>query len=205
MKKKYIIAGAIVLALLVLFVYQRSCQKPIAPPAIDKPLPEKPYRPPVIKIPFTKDKQPIKDKALPIPAKDVDKSVHIETPTEKIDIVIGKDGKIYPAKDVPDHVKIAVIDWKESFMGLLLRPGYSYVFYGGEYHCFSLDMARVWKIRIGADIGYDFTTKKVLVGVAGRIRLAEVRIANTIKVNIRFLAGWDFLQQKKYIGLGISL
>jgi len=171
---------------------------PIQETAIEEEI----YRPPIIKIPFiTKDRQPIKDKDLPIPKKDIAKTIEIIQPKSKEAVVIiDKKGKIYKSKDTPKEVEIKVTTWKPRLFEVKPQVGFTgalTIYPLDLYPCLSLDILRIWKLYFGGDLGVKIERGRftdVFYGIAARYMILP-------KNNIFATAGWEFKHKTIYIGL----
>jgi len=162
------------------------------------------YTEPVIKLPFVKDKQPIKDKDLPIPAKEVEKSIAVEMPgKEPVRIIIDKKGDVYKTKDTPEDAKISVIKWKPKPMGLDLRFGYSLAFSDTAYHCLSLDYFYIKRFSLGSEIGIS-TEQTWLVGLSLKYRFVTLDFITGGKADASILGGWNFIANRIYAGVNIK-
>jgi len=150
------------------------------------------YRRPVFNIPFI-GKKPVRN--LPIPDRDVDRIIKTENGNI---IIIDNKGDIHGGKEV--------IIYKPPIIGLALRPGYSYVYMGKPYHCLSLDLLRIGRVYIGPDIGvgeWNFQ-EDLLIGVSGKLKLADIDILNFIKADFAILGGYDFNSKGMYFGVNVG-
>ena len=193
----------LLLGVVLLFNYlqgiRENAESPVSP---SQPIPEKVYREPSIKIPFiTKDKQPIPNEELPVPKKEVDKTITITLPDKKIDLVIDKKGEVYPTKTVPSEVKISVTTWKPKLFEFGWKFGYSGVFDGQvTYHCLSLDALRLGRFSFGSEIGVGGNVNKLLIGLSGKYQILE--ITQTGKISV--VGGWNFIGNRAYVGVNIK-
>ena len=165
-------------------------------------LPVETYRPPIVKIPFKRYAQPIKAKNLPIPTKDVAKTITIGT---DVVIVIDKKGKIYTTKDTPKDIPIKVTVWKRKALAFENKWGATLAMSieSDMYFCLSWSFFRVGGIHFGVDAGLN--TKALeggmgegayLLGVAGRYRI--------LKKNELYLSvGYEFTHKTVYLGVTI--
>ena len=176
--------------------------------SIPELIPEEKYTPKP-NIPFiSKDKPPVKKKDLPIPKKKVDKTISIDLPgSKKVTLVIDKAGKIYKTKDMSEEAKIVITKWKPKFFALGLEPGYSLAFKGRFYHCFTLDVVRIWKFHGGGEFGFSVADDHIdsfLLGLSGKYNLGTVDIFKMVKFDVLLIAGWDFLSSRMYGGVSIK-
>ncbi len=184
----------------------RDCQvKKVYPVTSEPALTEVIYRPPLVKLPFTKDKQPVSNADLPIPADMVDKTFEfsIAPSSTKTDffLVLGKDGKIYGS--YPDNVDIVITDWRKKLIRVTLRPAYSMVYTDEIYHCISIDLVSIGKFSIGVDAGANNDFSKYLAGVSARFRMADIEMFFKKKLGLVTLVGWDGFSQRMYFGLSL--
>ena len=171
-------------------------------------IPEKKYTPKP-NIPFiSKDKPPVKKKDLPIPKSKVDKTISIDLPrSKKVTLVMDKGGKIYKSKDTPEEAKIAVTVWKPKLFALTLEPGYSLAFKGRFYHCFSLNVIRIWKFHGGGELGISVAEDRIdsfLLGLSAKYNLGTVDIFKMARFDVLLMAGWDFLSSHMYGGVSLK-
>lgn len=172
---------------------------------------KKTYTPPPVKIPFVRDKQPIKSEDLPIPKKEVATTIKI-VPNDlppgikmgEVKLIIDKKGNVYKAKDTPDNIKIEVVDWKPKLISLNFDLGYSFVYNGESFHCLSLDILRVWIFHFGGEIGthVNLEFKEFLAGPSVGVKIGEIKFLG-LKTNIDLTFGKDFLNQKFYGGINL--
>lgn len=212
-KKICIVAGvlsALFLATYFFISIQKCSDKPVQQVAKNENLiTEETYRPPIVKIPFTKSpKQPIKDKDLPIPKKDVDKTIEITVPPspkpKKIKIVIDKDGKIYKSKDTPKDIKIEVTKWRPRLIDIKPRFGYSLVYQGQAYHCLTLDVLRIGKFYAGGEAGISMNNYDLdgyLLGLSGKYHCLTFDFFGGAKIYAFAALGYNFLDKKIYAGV----
>jgi len=174
---------------------------------------EKTYRQPIVKLPFTKSEQPIKSEHLPIFAKKIDKIITIDLSKytglpKQLQLIIGKDGRIYKSKDVPDTVTITVTKWKQKVFDIDFKFGYSFVYAGAGYHCLSLNYFRIYNFHIGSEIGFTFNKQEnksqYLIGLSGKLKLGELKLYKIGRLKTFVIGGYDFLGQRIYGGLSIS-
>ena len=168
-------------------------------PVITPVIAEETYRPPIVKLPFTKDKQPIKSTELPIPAELVDKTFEFSIAPSASEtgffLVLGRDGKVYGT--LPDNVSVTVTKWKKKFIRFTLRPAYSMVYSDGFYHCISLDIIAINKFSVGVDMGTNKDFDKYLAGISARIRMADIDTFIKKKLGFLALAGWDGFSKRE--------
>lgn len=204
--KKLIVFLGIGLLIFLLFVV-RDCRLTPAPTVTETlELTEVIYRPPIVKLPFTKDKQPLKNTNLPIHESLIDKTIEfsIAPSATRTDffLVIGKDGRIYG--DVPDNVKVIITDWRKKLIRLTIRPAYSVVYMGEMYHCISLSLIEAGRFSLGVDVGANNIFDKYLAGFSARFRMADVEMFLKKKLGLVTLVGWDGVSQRMYFGLSLQ-
>lgn len=203
--KKIFIAIAIIAAVLLVgsIILHKQCNKPLQ--QIDKNeylLPSETYRPPIVKIPFTKDKVPVSKRNLPIPKKDVRTTIVVKNPVlgaEDITIVIDKKGKIYKSKDTPGDIKIEVTEWKPALLGLQSKVGVGMVVGIPPDLSFALswDAIRIWKLHLGLDLGVKFIDYKLTdpwVGTSVKFKILRNN-------NLFALAGYNWMDKTPYVGI----
>lgn len=193
-----------IVSIAILFNWLKSHKN--IPPKQERAIPEKVYRPPIVKIPFVKSKQPIEDKNLPIPKKDISKSIVVDLPkkgeskSEKVTLVISKKGHVYPTKDMPKNVKIRVTTWKPKVFAIDGRFGASILFDGKNLnYALSLDFFRITKVFLGCDIGFtasSYTFNLGLVGLSGRY--SWMKSGHSL---LLISGGYNFLNNHPYIGV----
>lgn len=193
---------ALILIVIISFIVHRNCikQKQVE---TDVPyIQEKVYREPIVRLPFTKNRQPIKDSDLPIPKKDIDKIIVIEGGAK---IVIDKKGKIYRSKDTPQDIRIDVTRWQPKFLDFETKFGYALIFSKETYHCISIDLFRIWKVHIGPEVGAlnSRWEPKWFLGVSGKYRFGGLDLFG-LKANFLALAGWSFTEKNFYGGLSLK-
>jgi len=166
-------------------------------------LPVETYRPPIVKIPFKRYAQPIKAKNLPIPTKDVAKTITIGT---DVVIVIDKKGKIYTTKDTPKDIPIKVTVWKRKALAFENKWGATLAMSieSDMYFCLSWSFFRVGNIHVGVDAGMRTDAlgsgilggNDFLLGVAGRYKILK-------KNEIYGTLGYEFTHKTVYLGVTI--
>lgn len=164
-------------------------------PKIPGKIPVTTYTPPIIKIPFIKDEQPIKTNKLPIEKKQVKETIHIKLPDgKKIDLIIDKEDRVYFPIDAPSDITAKVIKWNPPIFEFRLKPGIG-VYVNTENYFFSLalDYIRLQKFYFGTDVGFS-NSKKLLVGVAIRYALLES------KPRFALTCGYDLMRNGIYLG-----
>ncbi len=144
---------------------------------------EKTFRPPVVRLPFTKAKPlPIAENRLPIPRDEVAKTIRIEVPGEKpAEIIIDKKGEVWKPLDAPKDIKVEVTKWKPSVLGLEFGLGAGVLYSKGMYGSVSLDLIRAWRIHLGGDIGAA-PKKPVLFGVSARYHVGDISFLGKWKI-----------------------
>jgi hypothetical protein len=202
-----IISVICLVLVLILLISIRSCGKPdngstttIKEPGSDYRLPEREYRKPSVRIPFTKPRTPEPIENLPIPPRMITRSIAIVTPGSdgrdvKTTLIIDTKGRVYKTKDSPDSVRIEAVEWKRPVFEIEPKFAYSLIWAGNLFNCLSLDLMRIWRIHAGCDVGMDATFRSFLIGLAGRFEITE---------NIKLLAGRDFLGKRFYAGVQFS-
>ncbi len=171
------------------------------------------YIPPVIKLPFVKDRQPLPSEILPIPKNQVAKTIQIST-TEpslpaKVDIIISKRGDIYFPTNTSEEIKMVVTKWKPTLFEFKPNFGYSIGFTAdGGYHCFSFSPVRIWKIYLGTDIGFAYGESKFFpfIGVSAKYHLATLIFNEDRGTGIKVLTGigMELLKNRVYMTIGFQ-
>ena len=210
-----IVAGAL-LFLGVLGVFdKRPGQKPLNLD-LDVPVPiaEETYRPPIVKIPFiTKDRQPVKTENLPIPKKDIDKTIVISKTgldsitNHPITLVVDKGGKIYKTNDTPDDTQILITKWRERNIGFTFKIGGTLAYSDGFYYCFSLDVFRIGRFYAGGEFGLKLGKGEepdFLLGLSGKYKFATLKVMDRDFLIFQAVCGWDFLHRATYFGLSVK-
>ena len=206
--KRIIIVSVVAFLALNFFYLQHKCRDRIVSDVIgeDYKVPETTYRPPIIKITFVPDKQPIKDSRLPIPQKDVAKTVVITTDPEfprDVEIIISKSGDVYLPKDTPGGVKVQVTEWRPAFIHAGLSFGASFVTDAHfRYLCISLDYLHVGRLSLGADAGISTAGNKALLGLSMRYPLITVSSDQGVSVNIT--VGYNLIGKNPYGGVSLK-
>ena len=198
---------AIISAVLLLgsIVLHKKCDKPLQEPTKNEYLlPSDTYRPPIIKIPFTKDKAPVSKKNLPIPKKDVRTTIVVKNPVpgaKDITIVIDKKGKVYRSKDTPEDVEIKVTTWMPTLFGLQSKWGIGITMDIPPDLSFTLswDTIRIWKLHLGVDLGVKLEDQ----GVAGIWLGTSVKYKILKNNNLFVLAGYNWTDKVPYIGVSL--
>jgi len=169
-------------------------------------LPSEIYKPPLIKIPFIKDKAPVSKANLPIPRKDVKTTIVVTSPVpdaKKITLIVDKKGKVYKSKDTPKDVEIKVTHWKPPFFGLQnkwgvgiamdIPPDLSFIL--------SWDTIRIWRLYFGVDLGTNFTDygfTDFWVGTSVKYKILKNN-------NLFALAGYNWIEKVLYVGVSMRL
>lgn len=176
----------------------------------DYKVPEKTYTPPIIKLPFTKDKQPIPNERLPIPKKQIAKTIEITTEPgapNKIDIIIDKKGQIYLPKDIPQTVHVVATAWKPKFIDFSIAPSAGLMADSQNlYASFSLTVIRIGRLNLGGTAGIPIYTKatglRFLLGPSLSYPIMETSIDSNIKINI--VTGYNLVNKSIFGGVGIQ-
>jgi len=193
---------------------KRAVVAPSGSEGHDYKITEKIYTPPIVKLPFIKDKQPIKDDMLPISKENVSKTIGITMPAEKgevkLELVVDKKGNVYKTKDFPEGVEVVVTKWQSKLIEFGITFSYSLActFKGSVFHCLSVDVVRIGNLLLGADAGLGVKQSYVsgyLVGLSGKYKLLVLGTpSETSKgVVLSGLFGRDFLEERFYVGLNI--
>lgn len=182
----------------------RVCDEPLREPDINAYLLQSDtYRPPIIKIPFVKDKAPVSKKNLPIPKKDVRTTIVVESTVpdaRNITLIVDKKGKVYRSKDTPEDVKIRVTHWKPAFFGLQNKWGVGIIMDIPPDISFALswDPIRIWKLHFGLDLGIRpasaHSFEDAWIGTSVKFRILS-------KNNLFMLAGYNWTHDVPYIGI----
>jgi len=172
----------------------------------DHRLPETTYRPPIVKIPFVPDKQPMPTSRLPIPKSDVDKTIVITTDAEvprNIEIIISKSGDVYFPTDAPKGISARVTTWKPRWIHAGLSLGVSAVTdFKVNYVCLSINYLYIGKLTMGADAGIAGDNSKALLGLAMRYPLFTISASDAISVNISI--GYNLIGKSLYGGVHLK-
>lgn len=203
MKKIFKVIAVVSVVLLVgSIALHKQCDKPLPiEPDNEFKLPVDTYRPPLVRIPFKKGvRMPVERKNLPIPIKDIDKTIEIGN---GVVIVIDKKGKIYTTKDTPKDIPIKVTVWKQKLLAFESKWGaiLAMTTEPDMYFCLSWSFFRVGGVHVGVDVGIPLETfsggiieNNYLLGVAGRYRI--------LKNNEIYLsAGYEFTHKTVYVGI----
>lgn len=207
LKTHKLIALALGIVVLIVMVYkaQRYFSPKVTPSVTSEHYraPEKTYRPPIVQLPrpFKKVAQPVASEQLPIPKKQVEKSIEIKTPEGKtIGLVVDKKGDVYVTKDTPKDVEVKVTVWQRPIIDFTIRSGYAAVWNGRAlFHCLSLDLVHCKKVSLGGEAGYA-KGERLLLGLSAKYRLHNI----TNHLGINALAGWDFIGKRAYLGVSLS-
>ncbi len=161
---------------------------------------EKTFRPPVVRLPFTKAKPlPIAENRLPIPRDEVAKTIRIEVPGGKpAEIIIDKKGDVWKPLDAPKDIKVEVTKWKPKLVGFDFKFGGGVVFSKGVYGALSLDYLRAGRFRLGSDIGAS-PKKPVLIGLSLRYHVGDISLLG--KWKIMATVGYTPIGAKAYYGI----
>lgn len=205
MKKffKIIAITSVVLLVGSVLVHQNCPKKIEQPQQVENEfkLPEETFRPPLIKLPFSKTKIPIKKKVLPIPIKDIAKTIEVG---KNVVIVIDKKGEIYTTKDTSKDIPIKVVVWKPRLMAFESRWGATLAMTvkPDMYFCLSWSFIRVGGVHFGVDVGMNtkalegYMGDNYLLGVAGRYRILKNN-------EIYLTGGYEFTHKAVYIGITV--
>lgn len=205
MKKIFKVIAIISVVLLVGSVaLQKQCNK--IPLSIENAnefkVPVETYRPPIVKIPFKSVRMPVNKRNLPIPTKDVAKTISIG---KNVLIVIDKKGKIYTTKDTDKNIPIKVTVWKPKTLAFESKWGATLAMSieSDMYFCLSWSFLQVGGVHLGVDAGIktealEGTMGKdaYLLGVAGRYRILR---NNEIYLSI----GYEFTHKTIYVGVTV--
>ena len=205
------------IAVLVIIICVSILNHPPRRKTIETPIPgsrvkEVSYREPIIKLPFQKNKQPVKQEDLPIPKEKVSKSISIaltgveKNKSIKFDLVVDKKGHLYETKNVPKNVVIKTTIWKQKFISPGFRFGYTIAFSGGFYHCLSLDYLRIWKIYLGSEIGLKIgegVLNELLIGLSLKYRFASLVFEGGSPIDVSLTTGFNFINYLPYGGLNV--
>lgn len=181
----------------------KACDKPLQEPDINEYLLQSDtYRPPIVKLPFTKDKAPVKKEYLPIPRKDVKTTIIVKSPVPSardITLIVDKKGKVYRSKDTPEDAKIEVTHWKPALFGLQNEWGIGVIMNIPPDLSFALswDPIRIWKLHFGLDLGAKFSNyglTKAWVGVSVKYRILKNN-------NLFMLVGYNGIHRIPYMGI----
>lgn len=198
-----IIAIISVILLLGSIALHKKCDKPLQEPDINEYLLQSDtYRPPIVKLPFTKDKAPVKKKYLPIPKKDVKTTIIVKSPVpgaRDITLIVDKKGKIYRSKDTPEDVKIEVTHWKPALFGLQNKWGIGIIMDIPPDLSFALswDPIRIWKLHFGLDLGIKMEDQRIQEFWLG----ASVKYRILKNNNLFILAGYNGTHRVPYVGI----
>lgn len=172
-------------------------------------VPTEVYRPPIIRLPFVKYKLPVPFETLPIHPQNVDKTITIstlgETPVEAT-LVVDHKGNIYTTTNFPEDVEVKVTKWKRKVFELGYQLGYAFTLSNGTYHCLSVDFVRLYDFYLGCEIGAHVENEMltdVLIGASLKYRIATLEVIKT-KTTIKALAGWNFINNKIYLGVSLG-
>jgi hypothetical protein len=206
--KRIIITSIAVFLVLNFFYLQHKCRDRIISEVVgeDHKVPEATYTPPIVSLPFVPDKQPVASSRLPIPKKDVAKTMVITTDTEmprKIEIIVSKSGDIYFPTDTPEGVKAKVTVWKPRFIHVGLSFGASFVTDPHvQYLCLSLDYLYIGRLTLGMDAGMSTKENKALLGLSMRYPLVTVSANGDFSVNIT--VGYNMIGKSPYGGVSLK-
>jgi len=206
--KKIGIIIAIISAALLLgsIVLHKQCDKPVQEITENEYLLQpKVYKAPLIKIPFIKAKrQPVKDKDLPIPKRNVRTTIIVENPVpgaRDITLVIDRKGKVYRSKDTPEDARIEVTEWKPALFGLQSKWGIGVTMDIPPDLSFALswDTIRIWKLHFGVDVGVKFASygfTDFWVGTSMKYKILKNN-------NLFALVGYNWTDKAPYIGVSL--
>lgn len=212
-KKVIKLVGPFILVLLILAFLSRICgnrAEQVSPFTGDQKnpqqIPEETYTPPIVKIPFvTKDKQPVLTKDLPIPKKDVVRTIHIDPTTipqgRELVLVQDKHGDLYFPSTTEKGIKVKVVKWNNRPISFGFYIGYTFAYTGEAAHCLSLDLLRIRRFYIGPDLGLAKQGNQLLAGISVKwhtLNIVEPGSGTTLRLSV--LAGYDFYTHKPYVG-----
>jgi hypothetical protein len=201
LRKQALYVTALVLASwgVVYFLARRAQPPVVVPGGSAYQAPVVTYTPPSLKLPWTKDKAPLPDKALPVPASQVAKSISLEMPgPAKVDLIIDKKGDVYKAVGTDPAVKITVTKWRPPLFAAGVRVGPSVFWQGEPYFCLSVSLARVGRFYAGVDLGAS-SAKKLLAGPSIRYKVGGLSDRSDILLSV----GWNAVASRAYVGLTI--
>jgi len=211
-----LIIGILIIAFVVNLLHDKGDPGLIPLPQENKHrIMEMTYRPPIISLPWQKDKAPIKEEKLPIPKKRVDKVIQIEVPipgseeTITTEIIIDKKGEVYKATDTPEDTRIKVTKYKPRLFDLDFRLGYSCVVSDHIYHCLSFDYLRAGRFYLGSEFGIaqkgNSVGGKYLIGLSLKYKIFEIGDWNKSGgVGFNAVAGWNLMGNMVYGGFNIK-
>ncbi len=208
MKIKTIIAIAAALVLAILFV-ARFCRpaKPGLPAGPSLPgvtVAQNTYAPPVVRLPFAKDRLPVPAEKLPIPKSDVAASVTIATPPQaqgRISLVVDKKGEIRPV-EAPPGTTITITKWRAPLLSLGHHFSLGVVYCERTALVLSYDPLRIWRFRIGLDAGL-FTDRKT--AFAGASIKFHAFTLEPLGLQLHGVAGYEVMKRRLYVGGAVSL
>ena len=182
---------------------QRHCAKTSVVPGNPYVIPEQTYTPPI--LPIFKNKQPVKTENLPIPKKEVARTIEI-TPTkeaDKITIIEDKKGNLYVSKDTKVE-KIEVVKWKPGLFNFKYEPGLSVFLHDSRiFYALSFDVFNIReKLYFGGDAGLAW--KQILLGASLRFRFLPCS-DTARRIPIYLSLGYDFFNSRAYVGLTLKM
>jgi len=214
------VAGLIISILIVAFIvnllHDKSDPGLIPPPqGDDHKIIEETYRPPIVSLPWQKDKAPIKEDRLPISKKRVDKVIQIEASmpgSEEIvttEIIIDKKGGVYKATDTPGDTKIKVTQYKPKLFDFDFRLGYSCVVSDHVYHCLSFDYLRAGRFSLGSEFGFPMKGNglgsEYLIGLSIKYKIFGMGERSASGgVGFNAVVGWNLMKDSVYGGFNIK-
>jgi len=183
----------------------KYCDKPLRQlTKNDYLLPSETYRPPIVKIPFTKEKAPVSKKNLPIPKKDVKTTIIVKNPkpgAKDITIVLDKGGRVYRSKDTPKDVEIKVTEWKPTLLGLQSKWGVGVAMDIPPDLSFTLswDTIRIWKLHFGLDLGIKLEDRRstdIWLGTSVKYKILKNN-------NLFAFMGYNWVNRIPYLGVSM--
>ena len=203
MKKMTVIIIAVLAGLLLLkiCVGRKSNQEIEQPKKNEYVIEEKTWTKPIITIRGITKQPPVSKKELPIPVKEVAKTIAVPLPDDKdIVLVIDKKGDIYKTRNFPEEVKPVVTEWKPSIFAIDKNMGFSLVYSGKAYFCLSINVFNISeRLYFGGDVGINIDKMPIkdwLLGVTARYRVWKERPAF-------LMGGWNFIKKEAYVGLSL--
>lgn len=203
MKKKVVI----IIAVLVGFLFLKICIGRKSSREIEQPkkneyvIEEKTWTKPIVTIRGITKQPPVSKKTLPVPIKEVAKTVTIPLPDNKeITLVIDKKGNIHKTRDFPEEVKPIITEWKPPFFAVNKSMGFSLAYSGRAYFCLSINIFNISeRLYFGGDIGVNIdriSVKDWLLGVVARYRIWKSK-------PVFMTGGWNFIKKEAYVGLSL--
>jgi len=164
-------------------------------------VPEKTWTKPIIPVRGITKRPPVSKKELPIPMKEVAKTITVPLPEgRELTFVIDKKGDVYKTKDFPEEIKPIVTEWRPPVFAFSTDFGFSLAYSGKTYFCLSINVFNISeRVYFGGDIGMnieDVAIKNGLLGVAVRYRIWKGK-------PVFLSGGWDFIDRQAYFGFSL--